>query len=424
MERRALIAVAISLLILVLYQEFVLKRFYPPKPAPAGPQVAAPEEEEAPVREPEAGQKQPETGRPEPEARPATAVVGGRDVVVETDLYRAVFTTAGARLKSLEIKRYRSTVSPDSPPLDLVLHASAEDLPLGIELRGEHSVSDREAIYDVDRDNIQVGAEESATFTFTGHLDGALLTKRIEIRGDRYLFDMQVEATDVSAQYTQMGISWNEGHGGPQRPGSEVLFDSVIALQGPKLRREAFKDLDAGMVHKGDIAWVGYSGRYFVATIVPDAPEHNDLWVWMKRRASPNATDAAEQWIETQLLLPPGKFSTRLDVYVGPKDINLLEGGGTLASTCGRPRLVHVRRAAAAARAAVLASHYRQLRRRHHPPHGGDQASLLPAHPEKLQVDARDAEAAAPDGEDPRALQGQAGRDEHARSWSSTAVTR
>jgi len=37
MERRALIAVAISLFILIVYQELVLKRLYPPQPEAAAP---------------------------------------------------------------------------------------------------------------------------------------------------------------------------------------------------------------------------------------------------------------------------------------------------------------------------------------------------------------------------------------------------
>jgi YidC/Oxa1 family membrane protein insertase len=326
MERRALIAVAISLFILIVYQELILKRFYPPQPGPEAPQAGAPPEE-APLREPRAGQTEPKPGgvEPQPSLRP---VVGGRDVVVETDLYRAVFTTAGARLKSLELKRYRSTVAPDSPPLDLVLHASAEDLPLGVELRGQQRVSDREVIYDVDRDNVQVASGESAALTFNGRLDGTLVTKRIEVRGDQYLFDLHVDAADVPARYTEMGIAWNEGHGGVPKPGSEVLFDSVVALQGTKLKKSAFKDLDAGLTQENDIEWVGYSGRYFFAAIVPEAPESNDLRVWMKRRAAANPADSADQWIETQLLLPPGKFSTALDVYVGPKDMNTLEAAG------------------------------------------------------------------------------------------------
>jgi hypothetical protein len=42
MERRALIAVIISVLILVLYQEFVMKRLYGPHPGAAPPESAQP----------------------------------------------------------------------------------------------------------------------------------------------------------------------------------------------------------------------------------------------------------------------------------------------------------------------------------------------------------------------------------------------
>src|SRR5262245_33628643 len=112
MERRALIAVVISILILVLYQELVMKRFSGPSAAPpAGEQGAAPEANAPPPNQP------PANAPPPPAAAPAAVAAAGTDVTVETNLYRAVFTTAGARLRSLELKRYRTTVDPNSPPL-------------------------------------------------------------------------------------------------------------------------------------------------------------------------------------------------------------------------------------------------------------------------------------------------------------------
>jgi len=322
MERRALIAVAISLFILIVYQELVLKRLYPPQPQAAAPQVEAPPESGAPLHDvaPPAAEKP----APPPQALPADA----RDVTVDTDLYRAVFTTAGARLKSFRLKHYRSTVEADSPPLELIRPGSLEDLPLGLEFRGEGSVNDRATLYAVDRESLEVGTADTGTITFTGRVGGAAVTKQIEVRGDRYPFRLRVSAAEVPANFTQIALSWSEGDGGTHRPGSEVLFDSLIALQGPKLRRAPFAELDAGQVHKEHIAWVAFSGHYFLTAMVPDVAPENDLWAWMKRRPAPAGSLPGEHIVEAQLLLPSGKFSTDLDVYLGPKDIDLLKESG------------------------------------------------------------------------------------------------
>src|SRR5512139_911606 len=107
MERRALIAVVISLAILVLYQELIIKRYY-------GPPVGQPEAEAPPPTAPSAPTEAPVVS---PEAPPPAVPAEGREVVIETDLYRAVLTTAGARLRNFQLKRYRATVGDTSPAL-------------------------------------------------------------------------------------------------------------------------------------------------------------------------------------------------------------------------------------------------------------------------------------------------------------------
>src|SRR5258707_324348 len=136
MERRALIAVIISVAILVLYQEVVLKRLYTPGPLP--PQLG-----EAPTAAPGTGERSAPPAAPGPPEEAAEAPsVDGVDVTVDTDLCHAVCTTAGARLKSLQLKGYQTSVGPDSPPLQLVQYPVEGKLPLGVALRGSQTLSD------------------------------------------------------------------------------------------------------------------------------------------------------------------------------------------------------------------------------------------------------------------------------------------
>jgi YidC/Oxa1 family membrane protein insertase len=332
MERRALIAVVISLAILILYQELVIKHFYPlPSEAPATPAA----ETGPPSQGPAATKPTAEAGPPlaEREKGPAPAVepgaaapptaevaaVKGRDVIVDTDLYRAVFTTAGARLKSLQLKRYRTTVDENSPPLQLVLEPVQSDLPLGVDLRGKQVLNDRGVLYRADHDHINVHGSQVATVTFTGETDGATIQKSFQVRGDSYLFGCDIKAANVPPAYTEMAIAWHEGAPQEAHRAREVLFDNVVVLQGPKLRRHAFAKLDKGEVLEDDIEWVAFSGRYFLAAMVPRVDAENYLRVWMKKR---------ETSVETQLLLAPGTFDVGLDLYLGPKNASVLDRVG------------------------------------------------------------------------------------------------
>ncbi len=313
MERRALIAVIISILILVLYQEVVLKRFYGPgdgttPKAPTAPPAAPAEAPGAPAAAPVPG----------PEA-PDAAPAAGTDVVVDTDLYRAVFTTAGARLKSLSLKRYRSTAAPDSPPLQMVQYPVEGKLPLGLALLGAQQLSDAAVSYRADQQQLDIPTSGQAAFTFTGELAGATIRKRIEMRGDRYEWTMDVDVANPPDGYTAIAIGWEEGMNPAGSTAAEVVFDSVIVLQGGKLQTDLFDALEAGHLLQNDIGWVAFSGRYFLAAMVPQAAPENALRVWRKRAA---------QTVEAQILFPPKTLAAHADLYVGPKDIDNLEAAG------------------------------------------------------------------------------------------------
>lgn len=307
MERRALLAFVVSLVILLSYQE-LLKHYYPPpapeleslspspKVAPAPSAVAAPENEAA--------------------ENPAPAApIEGRDVVIETHLYRAVLTTAGGRLKSFALKGYRTTVDADSPPLDLLVDAVPTNLPLGLELRGANrKVSDGSVSYRIDHEALALRDDDQGTITFTGQLDGVTITKRIEADASRYLFGMSIEiAGPAAADFTDIAVSWDTHLPGAHVAGKEILFDSLVAIRGDKLEHLPWDKVDT--IHEKDIRWVGYSGHYFLAALVPPADTDGAQMV-VKRHPD---------LIQTQLLLPPGELKTHVDLYVGPKEIGTLE---------------------------------------------------------------------------------------------------
>ena len=108
MEKRVLLAVSLSFVVLVVYQAF----FVPPAPRRAAP-AQAPAEKSAGVA-PAAPASTPErSAEPQPESPSSSAgsiaVVGDseeRDVIAESQAFRAVFTTRGAELTSWQLKGY------------------------------------------------------------------------------------------------------------------------------------------------------------------------------------------------------------------------------------------------------------------------------------------------------------------------------
>jgi len=97
--RRYILAIGLSMVVLMTYF-----RFFAPQPpveqAPPEPQTAAREtvQEKAPA---------PAKARPSGVAPAIPVATVGRDIVIETDLLKAVVNTAGGVITTWELKQYR-----------------------------------------------------------------------------------------------------------------------------------------------------------------------------------------------------------------------------------------------------------------------------------------------------------------------------
>jgi YidC/Oxa1 family membrane protein insertase len=330
MERRALLAIVLSVLILVLYQELVLKRYFPPPSetvpeAPATPESGA----KAPLAVPPAGS--PAKEAPASAAKPELAAgigsevvsVQGRDVVVETDLYEAVLNTAGARLKSFRLKRYRTTVDPNSPSLDLISATEEGGFPFGVILRGpQREATDGTVVYAVDRDGLRLEGAAKGSITFSGELDGARITKRFEMSGNSYFVELGAQVERLPPGYTEMAVGWPKHISQLHEKNKEVVFDSVLVLEANKLQNEKFGSLQSGKVLDKDIGWFAYSGRYFLAAMVPNgctpgAKSIEGLRVWLQE---------SDGTVEATALMPPGCLAPGFELYLGPKQLDRLTG--------------------------------------------------------------------------------------------------
>ena len=314
MDKRALIAVVLSLVILVVYQEVILRHWYPAPPHPDAGAPVAPEDQGR--RQPDAAPA-PEVGTPEtiePTA-PEVAAADARHITVDTDHYTARFTTAGARLESLRLKQYRTSVDPNSPPQEAIVPGQGRAFPFGVDLRGGRTLSDRGAAYSITGGDLTLRGDQTGSLSFTWRGEGGTVTKRFSFRGDRYHFQFAVEARDVGREFQEVGVDWNKTVEAQPEPGSEIIFDRTIYLDGRKFHEEWFDSLTDGKVVTGQIGWAGYAGKHFVAAMIPAAAENQRLWLKLR-----------DHTVQAQLLFPlsDGASTQTLDVYVGPKDFDVL----------------------------------------------------------------------------------------------------
>lgn len=323
MERNALVAVAISIAILLLYYEVLLPRLYPPQPklpaaqsetAESGPESLPPSEGAAPAPEKAAELPAAVVGQVAPSADLSNAA----EVTVDTDLYTAVFTTAGGRLRSLALKKFPTTNDPDSPPLQMVFPGANDVLPLGVELRGKETVRDQGVLYQLRGGDLHLTGDQEGSFSMVWQAPGVQVEKQLRFTGNRYPFLVDVIPTEIPPDTNEIGLAWVKGIPLAEDHTQSRVFQGAMALVNNKVVHKNFTDLEKGETETGNIGWAGYGSTYFVSAVVPINGDNSRLWL----RYQDHTAEARF------LARPNGNAPIPFEVYVGPKEIEALEAAG------------------------------------------------------------------------------------------------
>jgi YidC/Oxa1 family membrane protein insertase len=309
------------------------EKFFIPKRQPAPPSTS-PATEQVPPASTKPDQAEPAVPKIPPSEAPATSTPSfpapaahtGRDVTVETPLYRAVFTETGARLKSFVLKKYRETIKKDSPGKELVKTSKIEELPLAFNFVDRPVAALNLAPYVADSaTSVTVSDGQSHTLTFSYEAPGWLrITRQYHFIADSYLIDLTVSVENLGSQpwenaptLSLINLPLSAG------TGSRYTFQGPALLINNKLEQVKFKKIEGEENFPGPIDWVAYTGQYFIMALLPVelTPNHAQL----------QALDAATQMVEITLIGPkialqPGvqqKFSYKL--YLGPKEVSTLK---------------------------------------------------------------------------------------------------
>jgi YidC/Oxa1 family membrane protein insertase len=308
MEKRAFLAVALSLLVLVIYQEWIARQYGTPPPPPA----------ESPVKKEEVKPPQQPVHEPPP-AAPKSAAQAVKEIRVETENYTAFFTTQGARLKSLKFKNYRSAVDEKSPPYDIVPSVPGVPLPLGVKWGSPTSSSDdADIVYAVEGTDLNLSGDGTGTLLFRGQAPGGtVLTKKFTFSGARYTIDTEIagKATDGTPIFPSLVLA---ARGDQATPNPDAPFEGLIALVDGKIRRLTVDELDKGATLTGNIGWAGFGYTYFLFALVTENSAGHNLAV---QKAGP----ALVMSVGAEAGKPA---NGRYTLFAGPKELSVLESLG------------------------------------------------------------------------------------------------
>jgi YidC/Oxa1 family membrane protein insertase len=284
MERRVLIAVILSFLVLYAYQALFVPVTSPPEQAPAAASGAAPGGP-APGGPSPPPPVAPEPVAPQPEA--VTSEAGEREIVVETNTVEAVFSNRGGRVLNWRLKDY---LDAEGKPLDLVPSQVPPDQPTPFSLRVDDEATTQRlnrALYRVTGDSGgRVDATSApATLTFE-YQDVSGLRARKEFRFEPQNYVVTFSASVTSGDRTlNPAVAWGPGlgdigatsGGGSFFTGNYVQPPQAIYHRDGDVERLAPGDLLEQPIHEGQFRFVGVDDHYFQAVAVAPGQARADF---------------------------------------------------------------------------------------------------------------------------------------------------
>lgn len=312
MEKRAFLAIALSLLVLVLYQEWISRQYPTPPPQP-------PVEQKTEAGK--SGTAESVTPSVPAEIKPVPTPAGKpiQDIRVETDNYIALFTSQGARLKSFKFKHYHTTADPNSPPFEMIATVPGVPYPLGVKWSNAPASDDASIVYRVDGGDFNLSGEAQRTLTFQGTgPDGVTITKKLSFSGAQYPIGLEViaRAADGSVLAPAVLLTTPEQHA---KPNPDAPFEGLIAVVDDKVKREPVSDeLKQGKEFSGQLSWAGFGFSYFLMALVPENGAGYRVAVHQSGPA-----------LVLTVAEPTGKpDGSRYTLFVGPKELSILESIG------------------------------------------------------------------------------------------------
>jgi len=336
MDKRTLLAIALSFLIIVAWQLLIVK-----------PQQQTPDEiigtEETLESTPEAIEEEdvpPVEEEPEivtPAITPETTPVDSpeRFIEVDTPLYTAVITTHGGTFVEFLLKDYTESIDDDALPVNII-HEEAEGLSPALSFDTNMGSFDDDVVYSVsvEEDLIVVegdSEDDTTSLTLTYASEAFSVTKTYTFNPATYEVDVDFDIVNLS-EYKVKGeleVSIFQ-YIDPQKkrglfskytyPPTFVLLldDDLKKTPGSKLKPNEEE------TYTGDIRWFAYDTKYFIFAVASDLLEDGEV------EADRYSNDLASgTFLLDDLSISSGdSYGQEFSMYLGPKESHAMENVG------------------------------------------------------------------------------------------------
>jgi len=300
MEKRAMLAFILSLIVLLAYQYLFFPKGQKQNPVPQMEEVQKKDPGKKSIEEPETKEKI-------PSLRENIPWKGEEEIVsVETDLAIYRISTRDAVIKEIVLKKYKDD---KGEPVRLVPDDTAL-YPLQIISEEEGGLN-----FTPSRKEIKVGDQKENLVMSFVEPNGKRIEKIFEFKRDSYGIHIQI-TQNLLKKYHLLAGSYlikpkekadsGTAHAGP-----------VIDLQG-EIKRVSSKEIKESKTFSGNIPWIALEEKYFMTALLPEKTDTVAILERLEKKEGPNVF----------LGLLGDDEDLSFVFFAGPKDYELLKSFG------------------------------------------------------------------------------------------------
>ena len=338
--RRFILALSLSLIVFLVYV-----KFFAPKP-PQKPAATEPAKQEA--VKPKAEQPAIPAVRPGSAAAKIEEAAKGKDIVVETDLVKAVVNTAGGVITHWELKDYREADKTDYGLGALYKKFTGQAKPeakpkkeLGnVQLVPSYEGIDRKDMvspltlvpldkdlyklsmveFRSDHDSLRLSKDrptETLVLTYAGPA-GISIEKKLTFYNDAYKVEVALATKGVDGYTLSLGTDFGLADKVSKDASGRV---GLAAIADGKMITDKMDKIKGEEQLSGAIAWFGHEDKYFTAALL-----YGDQGI-VTARKNPEPKEIGDL-LTTGLTVRDKPEARTFTLYAGPKSYTLLQAQG------------------------------------------------------------------------------------------------
>jgi len=246
-----------------------------------------------------------------------------RDIEIVTDVFKAVLTTSGARLKTLSLNKFKQHPDENSAQVYITDAQSLAETTLLTSGRDGWAIP-QDAIYRTDfaDSKLTLSGNDTKALSFAWQDEnGFQVEKTFVFTADRYDCQLQVKLTNRGSNPRQgslvMGLiqPWSEN-----MKGSSFDFVGPMTLIKEDLKSDEVKDLSKEIKVYQDPAWTAFSSKYFMSALIPLSATGTKATISLQDSLVQNLLETG------YASLAPGE-SAEFDylAYLGPRDLDIVK---------------------------------------------------------------------------------------------------